>query len=82
MASIRVLMKTLAKRGYSRDFLYRDPKSKEYVLVRYWKSEEARRAALEDAELLRCWAELAHEIKTVKVHETLESVGFEGPLTS
>ncbi len=78
MASIRVLMSTLAKRGYSRDFLYRDAKSHEYVLVRYWKSEQARRDALEDPELLRCWAELAHEIKTIKVHETLETVHLAG----
>ena len=76
MATIRVLMAGLAKGGYSRDFLYRDAKSREYVLVRYWKSEEARRAALENPELLRCWAELAHEIKTVKIHETLEGVHF------
>lgn len=74
MASMRMLMSTLAKRGYSRDFLYRDAKSREYVLVRYWKSEQARRDALEDPELLRCWAELAHEIKTIKIHETLETV--------
>ena len=81
MASIRVLMSTLAKRGYSRDYLYRDAKSREYVLVRYWKSEEARREALEDPEVLRCWAELAHEIKIIKVHEALESVRFDGSPT-
>ena len=81
MATIRVLMSGLARGGYSRDFLYRDTKSGEYVLVRYWKSEEARRAALEDPELLRCWAELAHQIKTIKVHEILESVHLDGQPT-
>jgi hypothetical protein len=53
--------------------LYRDAKSgDEYILLRYWKSEEARRAALEDPEVLRCWAKLAQEIRTVNVYETLE----------
>jgi hypothetical protein len=41
-------------------------------LLRHWKSEESRRAALEDPEVLRCWAKLAHEIRTVKIYETLE----------
>jgi quinol monooxygenase YgiN len=77
LATMRQLTATLAKHGYSRDLLYRDSKSKrEYVLVRYWKSETARRAALEDPEVLRCWAELSHEIRTIKVYESLEEVGL------
>ena len=72
LATMRVLMTVLAKRGYSRDLLYRDAKSGEYVLLRYWKSEEARRAAAEDPEVLRCWAELGHEVKTVRIFERLE----------
>lgn len=72
LATMRVLMQVLADHGYSRDQLYRDAKSGEYVLLRYWKSEEARRAAAEDPEVLRCWAELALEIKTVKIFETLD----------
>jgi hypothetical protein len=50
-------------------------KSGQYVLLRYWRSEEARRAALEDPDVLRCWAKLANEIRTVSVMETLEEVG-------
>jgi len=73
LATIQDLSAALSKGGYSRDLLYRDAKlSGEYVLLRYWKSEEARRAALEDPEVLRCWAKLAQEIRTVKVFETLE----------
>ena len=72
LATMRVLMKVLAQRGYSRDLLYRDPKSSEYVLLRYWKSEEMRRAAAEDPEVLRCWVELSHEVKTVKIFERLD----------
>jgi hypothetical protein len=35
-------------------------------------SEEARQAALEDTKVLRCGAKLSHEIRTVRVYETLE----------
>jgi len=75
LATMQDLIAALAKGGYSRDLLYRDAKpAGEYVLLRYWKSEAARRAALEDPEVLRCWAKLAQEIRTVKVFETLEAV--------
>jgi quinol monooxygenase YgiN len=73
LATMQALIAALSAGGYSRDLLYRDAKSPdEYVLLRYWKSESARRAALEDPEVLRCWAKLAHEIRTVKIYETLE----------
>lgn len=73
VATMRALTAALSKGGYSRDLLYRDAKTRhEYVLLRYWKSEQARRAALEDPNVLRCWAELSHQIRTVKVYETLE----------
>jgi quinol monooxygenase YgiN len=73
LATMQALIAALAAGGYSRDLLYRDAKSHhEYVLLRYWKSEEARRAALEDPEVLRCWAKLSHEIRTLKIYETLE----------
>jgi|SRR5579863_226901 len=75
LATLRDLTAALARGGYSRDLWYRDAKSgNQYVLLRYWKSEEARRAALEDSEVLRCWARLAHEIRTIKVYETLEEM--------
>jgi quinol monooxygenase YgiN len=73
LATMQALIAALSAGGYSRDLLYRDAKSHdELVLLRYWKSEEARRAALEDPEVLRCWAKLSHEIRTVKIYETLE----------
>jgi hypothetical protein len=73
LATVRELSGVLAAGGYSRDLLYRGPEG-EYVLVRFWKSEDARRAALEDPEAQRRWAKLAHEIKILKVHESLEEV--------
>ena len=73
LETIRELIAILAAKGYSRDLLYRDRES-HYVLLRYWKSEEARRAAQEDPAVLRCWARLGNEIRIVKVYETLEIV--------
>jgi len=76
LATMKNLIAALSRGGYSRDLLYRDAKSDDqYVLLRYWKSEEARRAALEDPDVLRCWARLAHEIRIIKVYETLEDIG-------
>jgi hypothetical protein len=73
LATMQTLIAALSSGGYSRDLLYRDAKSQdEYILLRYWKSEESRRAALEDPEVLRCWAKLSLEIRTVKIYETLE----------
>jgi quinol monooxygenase YgiN len=75
LATMRALMAALSAGGYSRDVLYRDAKARDqYVLLRHWKFEAARRAALEDPEVLRCWAKLAHEIRTLKIYETLEEV--------
>jgi heme-degrading monooxygenase HmoA len=73
LATMGELLSALAAGGYSRDRLYRDGES-HYILVRYWKSEEARRQALEDPQVLRCWARLSHEIEIVKVYERLEEV--------
>lgn len=67
------LTSIVATKAYGRDLLYRD-REHHYVFLRYWKSEEARRAALEDADMLRCWAKLGNEIQIVKVYETLTEV--------
>jgi heme-degrading monooxygenase HmoA len=73
LATIRELIAILSAKGYSRDFLYHSGQS-EYVLLRYWKSEESRRAAQEDPEIHRYWARLGNEIRIIKVCETLERV--------
>ena len=73
LATLRELSAIVASKGYGRDLLYRDREA-HYVLVRHWKSEESRRAALEDADMLRCWARLGNEIQIVKVYETLTEV--------
>jgi hypothetical protein len=68
--TIREITSIVTNKGYGHDLLYRDRES-HYVLLRYWKSEDARRSALEDPDLLRCWARLGNEIQIVKVYETL-----------
>ena len=67
------LTSIVARKGYARDLLYRD-RDHHYVFLRYWKSEDARRQAQEDPDLLRCWAKLGNEIQIVKVYETLNEV--------
>jgi hypothetical protein len=73
LATLRELSAIVAAKGYGRDLLYRDRES-HYVFLRYWKSEDARRAALEDPDMLRCWARLGNEISIVKVYEMLTEV--------
>lgn len=72
LGTLRELFAALAAGGYCRDILYRG--NGHYLLFRYWKSEQARREALEDPAVLRCWAKLAHEIRIVKVYEQLDAV--------
>jgi hypothetical protein len=78
LATLRELSSILATKGYGRDLLYRDHES-HYLLLRYWKSDEARHVAQEDPDMLRCWARLGNEIQIVKVYETLTEVS--GPDT-
>jgi hypothetical protein len=73
LATMRELMAIVAAKGYGRDLLYRDRDS-HYVFLRYWKSEDARRTAQEDPDMLRCWARLGNEIQIVKIYEALTEV--------
>jgi hypothetical protein len=75
LATIRELNAIVSRKGYGRDLLYRSGEP-HYMLLRYWNSEEARRSALEDGDLLRCWARLGNEIHILKVYEKLEEVGL------
>ena len=75
LSTVRELSGVMAAGGYSRDVLYRGTDG-EYVLVRFWKSDDSRRAALEDPNAQKCWAKLAHEIRILKVHESLEEVSL------
>jgi hypothetical protein len=74
LATIRELNAIVLKKNYGRDLLYRGSDA-HYVLLRYWNSEQARSAAQEDPELLRCWSRLGNEIQILKVYEKLEEVG-------
>ena len=72
LVTLRELGELVASKGYGRDLLYRSGGN--YLLLRYWNSEESRQAALEDGELLRRWARLGNEIRILKVYEKLEAV--------
>jgi hypothetical protein len=71
------LTSIVASKAYGRDLLYRD-REHHYVFLRYWKSEDARRSAHEDPDMLRCWAKLGNQIHIVKVYETLTQVPVGG----
>lgn len=73
LQTLQELGSIVVAKGYGRDLLYRD-RASHYVLLRYWNSEESRRAAQEDPDMLRCWARLGNEIQIVKVYETLAEV--------
>lgn len=75
LETFRELGSIVKKNNYGRDVLYRDRES-HYVFMRYWKSEEARRSALEDPEMQRCWARLGNQVQIIKVYETLAEVPF------
>jgi hypothetical protein len=74
LETIRELNAIVSRKQYGRDLLYSSRES-EYVLLRYWNSEQARSAAQEDPDVLRCWARLGNEIKILKVYEKLEEIG-------
>jgi len=74
LATMRELNALVSNKGYGRDLVYRGGDA-HYLLLRHWKSEEARSTAQEDPEILRCWARLGNEIKILKVYEKLEEVG-------
>jgi hypothetical protein len=74
LSTIRELNAIVHAKGYGRDLLYRSSDS-QYVLLRYWNSEQARATAQEDPEVLRCWARLGNEIQILKIYEKLEEVG-------
>jgi quinol monooxygenase YgiN len=75
LATLRELLAALAAKQYSRDSIHRQASSPHhYVLLRHWRSEGDRRAALEDPELQKIWARLGNQISIVSVYETLEAV--------
>ncbi len=73
LETFRELRSIVVAKAYGSDFLYCD-REHHYVFLRYWKSEEARRTAQEDPDMLRCWAKLGNQIQIVKVYETLSEV--------
>jgi hypothetical protein len=73
LETLRELSSIVAAKDYGHDHLYRD-REHHYVFLRYWKSAEARSAAQEDPDMLRCWARLGNQIHIVKVYEVLSEI--------
>jgi quinol monooxygenase YgiN len=75
IATLGELSNVLATKDYSRDVLYRDGNaSGRFVLLRYWRSEDAKREAQEDPDIQKFWARLGHLIEIERVLETLEEM--------
>ena len=75
LATVRDLSAALSARQYSLDSLHRSvSQPQHYVLLRHWRSEADRRAALEDPELQKIWARLGNLISIVSVYETLTPI--------
>ena len=75
ITTLRELLSALETKQYSRDSVHRNASSlPHYVLLRHWRSEADRRAALEDPELQKIWSRLGNLISIVGVYETLEPV--------
>lgn len=75
LSTLRELLSALEAKQYSRDSIHRHASPPHhYVLLRHWRSEADRRAALEDPELQKIWARLGNLISIVSVYETLEPV--------
>ncbi len=77
---MRELNATCARKGYSRDALYRDANEPAVLVnLRYWSSSEARRQAQDDPDLHRYWRELGLICKPRRVYEMLEPIGEISP---
>lgn len=75
LATLRELLAALSAKQFSRDSIHRQTSPPHHcVLLRHWRSEVDRRAALEDPELQKIWARLGNQISIVSVYETLEPV--------
>jgi len=69
----------LARKGYSRDILYRSRKdTTRFFNLRYWTSDEMRREAAEDPEVHRYWHDLSTMAVVETVYEQLEEIPLHG----
>jgi hypothetical protein len=65
----------LARKGYSRDILYRSHKDPARLFnLRYWKCDEMRREASEDPDVHRYWHQLSTMAEVETVYEQLEEI--------
>ncbi len=71
------LYSLMERKAYSTNLLLRNRKTPpQYINVRHWVSEQARQDAHEDPEVHRCWAQLGHLCRMIRVHEILDEVDW------
>lgn len=69
----------LARKGYSRDVLYRSRiDSARLFNLRYWTSDEMRREAAEDPDVHRYWHDLTTMAEVETVYQQLEEIPLQG----
>jgi hypothetical protein len=74
LESIRLLYDVIRRKNYGRDLLLRDVNDGCWIGVRFWASEEARREAQEDPDVLRLWERLGRLCTVDRVREQLEKI--------
>jgi hypothetical protein len=77
LEAIRLLYDVIRRKSYGRDLLLRDVNDGCWIGVRFWASEDARREAQEDPEVLRLWERLGHLCTVERVREHLEKIEIE-----
>lgn len=77
MAVVREFYAMMARKGYSRDLLYRDRKNaRRFIHLRYWKGEENRAEAHEDPEVHRFWQRMGLLCDMESVTERMEELDW------
>ena len=75
---LREFYVVLARKGYSRDQLFRESVfSPRLFNFRYWKSKAAREQAYEDSDIHRYWQRLSEICEVEKIYQELNEVKFE-----
>jgi hypothetical protein len=77
LEAIRLLYQLIRSKSYGRGILLRDVNDGAWIGIRFWASEEARREAQEDPELLRVWQRLGHLCTVELVREQLEKIDLD-----
>lgn len=77
LAVVREFYAMMARKGYSRDLLYRDSKNtRRFIHLRYWRGEESRAEAHEDPEVHRFWQRMGLLCDMESVTERMDELDW------